>query len=108
MTALLARSAPAASDPEQASSSTYESVQDYYSKVLAGSKDLRTSACSGPTPALPVLEALKVVLEEVLTRFYGCGAPLPLGIDGCQFWNLAAEADVTHMFVHSWSESMAE
>ena len=90
MTALLARSAPAATDPKQASSSTYESVQDYYGKVLAGSKDLKTSACSGSKPALPVLEAVKLVPEEVLARFYGCGAPLPLGIDGLTVLDLGS------------------
>ena len=37
MAPLLASSPPAATDPKQASSSTYESVQDYYIKVLAGS-----------------------------------------------------------------------
>ena len=90
MTALLARSAPAATDPKHASSSTYESVQDYYGKVLADSKDLKTSACSGSKPALPVLEALKLVPEEVLARFYGCGAPLPLGIDGLTVLDLGS------------------
>ena len=60
-----------------------ESVQTYYGKVLGKSSDLKTSACtsSGPTPAT-VLRALTKVPEVVKEKFYGCGNPIPDGIEG--------------------------
>ena len=51
--------------------------------MLATSKDLKTSACTAagrPHPKL--LEIFKKIPTEVMEKFYGCGAPLPLGIDG--------------------------
>ena len=91
---------------------TYEIVKDYYGKVLQSSKDLKTSACTagksqtnltllqsllvrhlqmiltsrtfgeGGRPHQKIRELLKELPKEVLDKFYGCGAPLPLGIDG--------------------------
>ncbi len=74
----------------QESSSTYESVQDYYGKVLAGSKDLKTTACSGSKPSLQIIEALRLVPDEILEKFFGCGAPLPLGIEGLRVLDLGS------------------
>jgi len=92
----------------------YESVKDYYSKVLHSSKDLKTSACTaGAVPFSKSNEKLRgsciahspgeiylivrviaggrphsrlrclmnTIPKEVMDKFYGCGAPLPLGID---------------------------
>lgn len=65
---------------------TLDMVKDYYGKVLASSKDLKTSACtaSGPPP-LPLQDALAKVPLGVTERFYGCGTPLPTGIDGLRW-----------------------
>lgn len=55
----------------------------FHGQVLATSKDLKTSACTAagrPHPKL--LEIFKKIPTEVMEKFYGCGAPLPLGIDG--------------------------
>ena len=71
-------------------SSTHRSVQEYYGTVLTNSKGLKTSACSGSKPPAPILACLKLVPEEVLERFFGCGAPLPLGIDGLRVLDLGS------------------
>lgn len=71
--------------------STYESVQDYYGKVLQTSKDLKTSACTASkAPHLMVRKLIAQVPEEVLVKFYGCGAPLPLGIEGRRVLDLGS------------------
>uniref|UniRef100_A0A7S1RAS6 Arsenite methyltransferase n=1 Tax=Alexandrium catenella TaxID=2925 RepID=A0A7S1RAS6_ALECA len=71
--------------------STYESVQDYYGKVLKTSKDLKTSACTASKAPHPVVRQLiKEVPKEVLEKFYGCGAPLPLGIEGRRVLDLGS------------------
>jgi arsenite methyltransferase len=52
-------------------------------QVLATSKDLKTSACTAAgRPHAKLLEIFKKIPTEVMEKFYGCGAPLPLGIDG--------------------------
>ena len=57
--------------------------------MLSSSADLKTSACTAsgrPHPA--VQRALAAVPAEVLDKFYGCGAPLPLGIAGLRVLDL--------------------
>ena len=59
------------------------SVKEYYGKVLQSTKDLKTTACC-TTETVP--EHLKPILseieDEVITRFYGCGSPLPESLEG--------------------------
>ena len=60
-----------------------DSVQDYYGKQLKTSKDLKTSACTAAgRPHAEVRKVIQRLPSEVVDKFYGCGAPLPLGIDG--------------------------
>ena len=71
--------------------STYEVVKDYYGKVLATSKDLKTSACTASgRPHARVINIMKQIPSEVMDKFYGCGAPLPLGIDGLKVLDLGS------------------
>ena len=62
---------------------THSTVQEYYGKVLGSSKDLKTSACCSPDsmPAYlrPILSELHT---EVVEKFYGCGSPIPLALEG--------------------------
>ena len=62
---------------------TIEEVKRYYGKVLKTHRDLRTTACCSPE-ALPL--HLKAILDkihpEVLEKFYGCGSPIPLALEG--------------------------
>lgn len=73
------------------SNSTYKNVQDYYGKVLATSKDLKTSACTASGRPHPrIIDIMRKVPAEVSDKFYGCGAPLPLGIDGLKVLDLGS------------------
>ena len=63
------------------STGTFASVKEYYGQDLRSTKDLKTSACTaGDKPHSSVFEILGSVPQEVTDKFYGCGAPLPLGI----------------------------
>lgn len=68
-----------------------DSVKEYYGKILKTSSDLQTTACCS-TEAMP--EHMKVVLKEihneVMEKFYGCGSPIPLGIEGCNVLDLGS------------------
>ena len=59
--------------------------------VLNTSKDLKTSACTAAgRPHSALLEIFKKIPTEVMEKFYGCGAPLPLGIDGLAVLDLGS------------------
>lgn len=73
------------------SKKVYSSVQDYYGKVLSGSKDLKTSACTtSARPAQNIIDALTLVPDEIKNRYYGCGTPLPDGIEGLDLLDLGS------------------
>lgn len=65
------------------SESRRTSVSDYYGKHLKSCADLRTSTCC-PSDAVP--EAHKEILSklhpETISRFYGCGSPVPDSLEG--------------------------
>lgn len=69
----------------------HQSIRDYYGQVLQSSADLKTSACC-LTERLPahVIEALKSVHEEVKSRFYGCGSPIPPALEGMTVLDLGS------------------
>lgn len=63
----------------------HKHLKEYYGNILQGSKDLKTNACccSGDGMSPNVKAALAEINDEVHTRFYGCGSPLPPLLDGC-------------------------
>ena len=65
------------------------SVKEYYGRTLQSTGDLKTSACTAckPPPAT-VRSALGKVPAEVKNKFYGCGNPIPAGIDGLRVLDL--------------------
>ncbi|MDX1781904.1 MAG: methyltransferase domain-containing protein, partial [Thalassovita sp.] len=71
----------------------HESVQDYYGKVLQGSDDLQTNACCSPDD-MPgyVKDVLRNIHDEVMTRYYGCGLVMPLGLKGARVLDLGCGA----------------
>jgi len=70
---------------------THDSVKEYYGKVLATSKDLKTTACTAAgAPPPRIRDLIKRVPREVREKFYGCGAPLPMGIDGLRVLDLGS------------------
>ncbi|KAK9866240.1 hypothetical protein WJX84_008243 [Apatococcus fuscideae] len=69
----------------------YKNVEEYYGKVLQTSKSLKTSACTAASrPPEHVLKVLGRIPEEVSEKFYGCGAPLPAGIQGLHILDLGS------------------
>ncbi|MEX2604668.1 MAG: methyltransferase domain-containing protein [Gracilimonas sp.] len=61
----------------------FNEVKEYYGKALQNKNDLKTSACC-TTESLPNYqkEILNQIEDEILTRFYGCGSPIPLALKG--------------------------
>ncbi|MDJ0786852.1 MAG: methyltransferase domain-containing protein [Myxococcota bacterium] len=57
-------------------------VENYYGEVLQSSADLKTSACCAVAPPPWLQGLLARVHPEVQERFYGCGFPLPEGLEG--------------------------
>ncbi|ORX96339.1 methyltransferase type 11 [Basidiobolus meristosporus CBS 931.73] len=69
----------------------YNAVEEYYGRVLSSSDDLKTDACTTcHSPPKHILDILKLVPEEVKAKYYGCGTPLPLGIDGLDVLDLGS------------------
>lgn len=58
-------------------------VKDYYGNVLDTKEDLKTSACcvdeAIPDFIKPILSQLH---DDVMSKFYGCGSPIPLNLEG--------------------------
>ena len=61
-----------------------DSIKDYYGKVLQSNSDLKTTACcTAESIPLHLRDILKVIHDEVITKFYGCGSPIPfLDLEG--------------------------
>lgn len=68
---------------------THDDVKNYYGEVLKTKADLQTTACC-PTEAMePYLRPLAArIADEIQTRFYGCGSPIPDGLEGCTVLDL--------------------
>ena len=66
-------------------------VATYYGETLQTSDDLKTSACCTPN-ALPkaVKDVLRSVPDEIKAKYYGCGSPLPAGIEGLRVLDLGS------------------
>jgi len=66
-----------------------ESVREYYGKVLKSSEDLKTNACcNGESMPKAHREILNKIEPEILTKFYGCGSPLPSLLQDCRVLDL--------------------
>lgn len=67
------------------------SVQKYYGETLQTSDDLKTSACCAAEQPHPIIaQAIANVPKEILSKFYGCGNPIPLGIEGLTVLDLGS------------------
>ncbi len=68
-----------------------ETVKEYYGKVLKTKKDLKTSACC-TADAFPghIKAILKNIEPEILSKFYGCGSPIPPLLEGCKVLDLGS------------------
>ena len=69
----------------------HEMVSEYYGKTLETNADLKTNACcASEAPPLTIREALKKVPTEITQKYYGCGSPLPFGIEGLTVLDLGS------------------
>jgi len=69
----------------------HKSVENYYGVVLKTSEDLKTSACCTPTaPAKEIRDIIRNLPDEVKSKYYGCGSPLPMGIKGMRVLDLGS------------------
>ena len=68
---------------------THDDVRTYYGETLQGTADLKTTACCSdeavPEHHKPILSLLP---DEVLSKFYGCGSPVPPALDGATVLDL--------------------
>ena len=66
-----------------------DEVKDYYGKELQGSEDLKTNACC-TDDGLPryIKDALSIVHDEVLAKYYGCGLIAPEALEGLRILDL--------------------
>ncbi len=71
-----------------------EFVKEYYGKVLQDKTDLKTSTCKCTDETLSsYIRAIeKKIDDEILTRVYGCGSPIPDAIEGCVVLDLGCGA----------------
>lgn len=75
--------------------STFDSVKEYYGKVLQKSEDLKTNACcTDSNLKIPdhIKKALSLVHEEVHSKYYGCGLDIPDLVEGCRILDLGCGA----------------
>lgn len=60
-------------------------------QVLSKTEDLRTSACcTAKPPPQDVRTILSRLPDEVVSKYYGCGSPLPQGIKGLRVLDLGS------------------
>ena len=71
-----------------------ENLKEYYGKTLQSTNDLKTSTCKCNDETLsPYIRAIeKKIDDEILTRVYGCGSPIPPAIEDCVVLDLGCGA----------------
>lgn len=60
-------------------------ISDYYSKITTEDEgEMQTNICSCASDAMPdyLKDIRKELPDEIVTRFYGCGSPIPKAIEG--------------------------
>ncbi len=69
--------------------SSQEHIREYYGKILSSSGDLKTDACClADAMSQHLRDILSQLDDEILEKFYGCGSPIPVAIEGCTILDL--------------------
>lgn len=65
-------------------------VREYYGKTLGGTDDLKSNACCCDVNSIPPYQkrVLNLIHDEILSKYYGCGSPIPPCLDGCTVLDL--------------------
>ncbi|ANE23316.1 Fe-S oxidoreductase [Denitrobacterium detoxificans] len=68
----------------------HDAVRAYYGRTLSDSNDLHSNAahCQTVPPPKYVRDVLPLIADEVVSRFYGCGSPIPPALEGCTVLDL--------------------
>ncbi len=68
-----------------------EEVQEYYGKTLQNSEDLKTNACcTDNSYPQHIKDTLKLIHDDVITKYYGCGLCVPTQLDNCKVLDLGS------------------
>jgi arsenite methyltransferase len=68
-----------------------DEIKNYYGSALKTSKDLKTNACCTLAPPPPhIRNALSLIHDEVLTKYYGCGLTIPAALEGMTVLDLGS------------------
>lgn len=68
-------------------------VQKYYGEILEKTGDLKTNACCTlERPPRYVEDALGLIHEQVVSKYYGCGLVLPEALQSCRVLDLGCGA----------------
>eukprot|EP01084_Bolivina_argentea_P061634 112675_1 len=65
-------------------------VSEYYGKTLQKSSDLKTTACQSDISSEIIKNCLNLIPNEIISKFYGCGTPIPFGINGLNILDLGS------------------
>jgi len=70
---------------------TEKVVKEYYGSTLQSSKDLKTNACC-TLEEIPkyIKRIIPMIDEEIILKFYGCGSPIPLALEGLKVLDLGS------------------
>lgn len=69
----------------------HQEVQEYYGEALQSSEDLKTNACCTLTkPPKHIIEALRLIADEVTAKYYGCGLTIPSNVEGLRILDLGS------------------
>ncbi|TKJ36199.1 MAG: methyltransferase type 11 [Planctomycetes bacterium B3_Pla] len=68
---------------------SYDSVKEYYGKVVQKTSDLKTEACCS-TQKIPhhLAEVLPLINAEIKDKYYGCGSPIPMCLENLKVLDL--------------------
>jgi arsenite methyltransferase len=60
----------------------HDHVKEYYGRTLQSSQDLKTGCCTGDAPPSEHASIIAMIDDEIVSRFYGCGSPIPDVLEG--------------------------